>query len=329
MTGSGEDRPIISVVVPTFNRAELLPGLVRALDAQEGVGAYEVVFVDDCSTDDTPSVLEQAFERVEVPMRSIRSKVNNGNPAGPRNLGWRAARAPLVAFTDDDCLPRPGWLAALVRAAEHADVVQGLTDADPLEAPGSGPFARMIVVKEPSWKFETCNIAYRREVLERLGGFDEQFSVKFGEDIDLGWRAAAAGARLMFAPEAVVYHRVETTGSRVGDWLNWIRYAQRCELAALTLKKHPGIRDRLYRRYFYQPYHLPTAIALAGLAFVLRSRVLGMILAAPWVHYRVVVAPRPAPTKWLWAVLPMGFVVDAAEVVATVRGAVKHQTLIV
>ena len=159
--------------------------------------------------------------------------------------------------------------------------------------------------------------------------FDEQFPMPFGEDVDLGRRALAAGARTAWSADAVVYHRVEKSDSRVRDWLNWIRYARRCELAALTVRKHPGLRDHLYRRYFYKPYHAPTALALVGVVVSARSPRLGVALALPWLAYRTAVVPRAAPRKWLWAVLPMGFVVDAAEVVATVRGAIRYRTPIV
>lgn len=328
MPGEGDIQPKISVVVPTFNRASLLAPLVRALEQQDGIDEYEILLVDDASTDDTAQILDQLVKVASVPMRALRTAASSGNPAAPRNLGWREARGPIVAFLDDDCLPRRDWLAALVQAADGADVVQGLTDADPVKAPGSGPFARFIVVTEFSWKFETCNIAYRRERLEQLGGFDECFPLKFGEDVDLGWRACTAGARLAWSPEAVVYHRIEKGDSRVADWINWVRYARHCELAALTVKKHPGLRDHLYRRYFYKAYHPVTLMALLGLAIAPRWPRRGALLTLPWVFYRTAIDPRAAPAKWLWAVLPMGFVVDAAEVVATVKGAVKYRTLI-
>ncbi len=151
----------------------------------------------------------------------------------------------------------------------------------------------------------------------------------FGEDIDLGWRAMATGARLAWSEDAVVFHRVEKSGNRVVDWLNWIRYTQRCEFAAFTVKKHPGFRDHLYRHYFYKPFHLFTFVALVGFAIAPRTPLCAATLILPWVHYRASVAPRPAPAKWLWAVLPMGFVADAAEVVATLRGAAKYRTLLV
>ncbi len=262
-----------------------------------------------------------------MPLTVLRTPRPRSGPARARNIGWRATSAPLVAFTDDDCVPQPGWLAALVSAGAQADVVQGLTDADPSQAPGSGPFARMIVITRPSWKFETCNIAYRRQLLDRLDGFDERFPAPFGEDLDLGWRAMSIGAQVGWSQRAVVHHAVEHHG-RLRDWLGWLRYASRCEWFALVLREHRGMRRHLTLGCFYKPYHLFVLLLAAGVAVARRSAPAALLLALPWLAYRTAIAPRPAPRKWLWAVLPMSFAVDAAEVAATVRGAIRHRTVV-
>jgi GT2 family glycosyltransferase len=326
--GSAEARPPqASVVVPSCNRAELLEPLVRALAAQQDIAEYELIFVDDRSTDNTGEVLARLAATSPVPLRVLRTTPDQAGRAAARNLGWRAAMASVVAFIDDDCLPEPGWLGALVRALTSSDVAQGLTEVKPSELHGSGPFARYIVVTEFSWKFETCNIAYRREVLERLDGFDPAFR-HLGEDIDLGCRAIKLGARVRWCPEATVHHRVETSGSRLADWANWIRYTQRCESAALVVKKNPSWRAHLFGRWFYKPYHAYTVGVFAA-AVLARRNLAAVALAGPWLFYRVVVDPRPARRRWLGAILPMAFVVDAAEVAATVRGAIRFRTLLV
>src|SRR4051812_19853042 len=104
--------PAASVVVATHNRAELLARLTDALRAQSDVDAFEVIVVDDGSADATPDVLRR-IERSWPALRTIRLDENRG-PATARNAGWRAATAPIVAFTDDDCVPQAGWLAGLV-----------------------------------------------------------------------------------------------------------------------------------------------------------------------------------------------------------------------
>jgi glycosyltransferase involved in cell wall biosynthesis len=318
--------PDVSVVVPTRNRAELLPPLADALAAQEGVEAYEVIFVDDGSTDGTADVVRRLEATSGIAVRLLRTDSGKRGRAAARNLGWRNARAPLIAFTDDDCLPEPGWLAALVRGLAGSDLVQGLTEVDARQLHGSGPFARFIVITEFSWKFETCNVAYRRELLERLGGFDPAFK-HLGEDADLGCRAVELRAKARWCPDAVVIHRVEHSGSRLTDWLNWIRYAQRCESAALIVKRNPSWRSHLFVRSFYKSYHAYTLGVLGAIVFGPRKPA-ATVLALPWLLYRVAIEPRPARRRWLGAVLPMTFVVDAAEVVATIRGAIRFRTFL-
>lgn len=329
----GAGTPRISVVVPTYRRSHLLPGLLEALGCQEGIHDYEAILVDDSSGDETEEVLDRLQSQASFPVRVLRSSRNAG-PARARNLGWRAAKASVVAFTDDDCLPDPRWLAVLSEALARSDVVQGLTEVDPEGAVDRGPFARTMIIDRFSWKFETCNIAYRRDALESLRGFDERFPGPYGEDCDLGWRATKAGLSLAWAPGAVVLHRVETTGSRLGDWMlslkktRWTRYASR------MVKMHPQMRRNFSLRIFYQPYHLPAIAAVAGLGMAVGSRrrpraaLLGLAMTIPWLRYRLVVDRPPARGRWLWAVLPMALAIDIAEVGSVLEGSVRHKTLL-
>jgi len=328
----GSGIPRISVVVPTYRRSHLLPGLLEALSCQEGVDDYEAILVDDSSGDETEEVLDRLQSQASFPVRVLRSSRNAG-PSRARNLGWRAAKASIVAFTDDDCLPEPRWLAALSEALARSDVVQGLTEVDPDGAVDRGPFARTMIIDRFSWKFETCNIAYRRDALEALGGFDEHFGF-YGEDSDLGWRAAKAGFALGWAPTAVVLHRVETTGSRLGDWILLLKKTWLRRYAAQMVKKHPEMRQHFSLRFFYLPYHLPAIAAVAGLGVVvgghprLRAALLGMAMTIPWLRYRLLVERPPARRRWLWAVLPMALAIDAAEVASVLRGSVRYRTLL-
>src|SRR5262245_61414849 len=107
----------VSVVVPTYRRAANLPRLVAALEAQTlPADRFEVVLVDNGSDDDTPAVLAELAASTRLHLVPLRIDVNEG-PARARNAGWRASSAPLVAFTDDDCVPRPDWLEQVVATA--------------------------------------------------------------------------------------------------------------------------------------------------------------------------------------------------------------------
>ncbi|MEY2433572.1 MAG: hypothetical protein QOC92_3297 [Acidimicrobiaceae bacterium] len=324
--------PTIAVVVSTYNRADRLPRLVAALEAQQGVDSFEVAIVDDCSTDDTWSVLQALAATSDLDLR-IAQTPTNGGPARGRNVGWRMTSAPLVAFTDDDCAPAPMWLATLATALATADVVQGCTQPDPVRAPGRGPFARTMIIEEQSGLFETCNIGYRRAVLEGLRGFDESFPLPFGEDVDLGWRALAAGSTVAWRPDALVVHDVAHT-TVVRDWIALLKDSRRRRYAPLMVKRHPGLRAQLHHRWFLAPAHPPTVLALIGFGQLAarpgdpRRWALATALAVPWIVHRSLIEPLQGRPRNYPVLLPMGFVTDVAEVAAVAEGALRYRTML-
>ena len=147
----------IAVVAATHDRSGRLAALLDALRAQTiGTERFEVVIVDDASSDDTRELLADAVQRGDLALTVLRHDSPRG-PAAARNAGWRTASAPIVAFTDDDCRPSPGWLEAGLRAmAATANgtgeaIVQGLTEPDPREADRLGPFSRSLNVPYSNW----------------------------------------------------------------------------------------------------------------------------------------------------------------------------------
>ena len=317
----------VAVVVATHNRRHLLRRLLAAL-AAAGLDrdAVEVVVVDDGSTDGTLAELRAMEKRGELPLRLVRMDANSG-PAAARNAGWRATSAPLVAFTDDDCAPEPGWLAALTRAAERgADFVQGTTVADPDREPG--PFSHTMVVTAASGRYETCNMLYRRSLLESLGGFDESFRHPYGEDTDLGLRAVAAGAMFAFADDAVVRHDVSPSSP-----VARVRAASRLEGVVLAVARHPRLREQMTGSVFTKPHHPHVLASIAGLALILgglqsRRVAVGLLLQLPFLWYRTFVEQLPA-RKWKWpVVLPLALAVDIVNLAALARASIKHRTLV-
>lgn len=319
--------PKISVVVATRNRQYLLPRLADALRAQSDIdGDVEVIFVDDGSTDDTPQRLASLPSKPGVRMAHVRSDVQIG-PAAARNLGWRLARAPYVAFTDDDCLPTRRWLAELLRYAQPDRVVQGQTLPNPEEMGDRTAFSRTVHVPDMSGHFETCNVLYPRSALEEAGGFDEEYPLAYGEDLDLGHRVVKQGLRPVFAPDALVYHKV-------WNWTfgQWLADAARHDGFALAVKKNPDLRARLHLGLFERPSHAPAAVVLAAPLFAMsRSRMgtaAALATALPYAYHRTRTSPLAgAKVSWTYAI-PARLVVELAEIAVLAKASIKHRTLV-
>lgn len=328
-------RPQVTVVVATYGRARLLPRLVGAVEAQTGVGPVELVIVDDGSGDGTWPVLDQLAGQAAIAVVALRLDRNQG-PARARNLGWRAARAPLVAFTDDDCVPQPGWLAALVAGSAEADIVQGVTRPDPAQIPGHGAFSQTVRVNGDEGWYETCNIAYRRELLERLGGFDERFGSAsrggrppYGEDTDLAWRAKQLGARIVLAPGAVVHHEVWPD-----RFVHRLAEASRRDGLVRMVKAHPGLRSQMTWGVFWRASHPPALLAGAALALVARrprsltTWTWAGPLGLPYLYFRLRVEKLPGRTRYRLAVVGLVLVADLVDVAALAVSSVRHRTLL-
>jgi GT2 family glycosyltransferase len=311
----------VSVVVPTWERPERLAAALDALQAQTlEPGQFEVVVADDGASERTPEMLA-ARRDGRLGVRSVR--LPGRGPAAARNAGWRAARAPLVAFTDDDCEPHPRWLEALLEAHRRnpAAIVQGVTRPIPREAELlRRPFTRTRRIEGPSPWFATCNIAYPRDLLERLGGFDELFPEALGEDTDLGWRALEHGTSVEFAPGAVVHHAVEDLGPA-----GYIRHAMRGADAVYAFRRHPGLRARTLRyRAFRNPSLARLALALAGLALARLHRA-ATVLALPYARN---VLGRSMSYDTGPALVPYLIAYDLVQAFTSVRGSIRHRTLV-
>lgn len=251
-----------TVVVPTCNRREFLPDVVAALKAQTHPD-FAVVIVDDGSTDDSVAVATAAI--AGDPRFTVVSTPNRG-PASARNVACQDATSEWLAFTDDDCVPQPQWLAALVATAESegADVVQGRTISDPAVKRADMPwFVRGKDVNEWSTRFQTCNLLIRTSRLQAIGGFDASFPPRgFGEDTDVGLRLVAAGAVTAFAADAVVHHRV-----LVMTYLEFLRRRYRWAQVVYLVAVNPDARVTFSHRYVSQRTHVGFWLALPASAW--------------------------------------------------------------
>ncbi|MBX7117373.1 MAG: glycosyltransferase [Gemmatimonadaceae bacterium] len=209
-----EARPAWSVVIPTYARHETLSAVLaclapgaQTLDAAE----YEVVVTDDARLPATRALLAARFpwvRYIEGPGRG---------PAANRNHGAAQARGAWLAFTDDDTLPAPTWLAAYAAAAAahpRAEALEGRTTCPG----GFGTPMHYAPVNETGGLFWSCNIAVRRDTFRKVEGFDEGFTVAHMEDQDLRERLRWMGVETAWVPAAHVEHppRRQPSGTRLG-----------------------------------------------------------------------------------------------------------------
>jgi glycosyltransferase involved in cell wall biosynthesis len=324
----------VSVVVSTHRRPQFLPELTAALEDQTlPPSAFEVIVVDDGSDDGpggTWGVLADLARRSPCRVRALRSMTSTG-PAGGRNRGMAEARGEVVAFTDDDCIPQPGWLAAMLEAVDGGvDLVQGRTTPDPRGQASAGPWDRTLTVDGPTPLFETCNIAYRRAWLEQLGGFDESDPLTapgsgrhFGEDAVLGGRLVAAGGTTAYSDAAIVHHRWLP-----GSFRDHLMARRRLVGFPGLARRSPVLRSKLVAGVFLSPRTAATDLAIAGVvAAAVRGHPLPLVLVAPWVRQRwpEVAGRRPSAAVRRLAQLVVADVVGAASLV---EGSVRHRRLV-
>jgi O-antigen biosynthesis protein len=233
--------PLVSVVVCAYNADSTLDGCLVSLAALS-YPSYEVIVVNDGSTDSTAAIM--ARHRF---IRPIHFEANRGLSAA-RNAGLAAARGEIVAYTDADCLADPHWLDYLVATFQSTDMpAAGGPNLPPPEAslvascvavsPG-GP-QHVLIDDQEAEHVPGCNMAFRREVLREIGGFDPIYRAA-GDDVDVCWRLQDRGHRIAFSPAAMVWHHRRNT---VGAYLRQQRGYGKAE--GLLYLRHPHRFNRL------------------------------------------------------------------------------------
>jgi glycosyltransferase involved in cell wall biosynthesis len=298
--------PFVNVIVPVYNGADTIAACLESLLRQTyPADAYEVIVVENGSTDDTTRVVEQ------YPVRLFHSE--GRGPASARNFGLARSEADIVAFTDADCIADSNWLSELVKpyvdptiggvggailAYDHPDrtIVEMFSEEhSPLVNFMSGE-------NEFLPHLYTANASYRRSLVNRVCGFNPHLVT--AEDVDLAWRLQLqTGAKLHHAPQAVIYHRHRST--RTGLSRQYRQYGFGEVLLDTMYGQCPGYpRSRRYqvRRILSQMAALPRY----ALSAVLRQDRLATGRATPY--------QAAVPTLW--------FLIESSNILGKLEGLV-------
>ena len=221
------DEPHVSVVMPAHNAAATLGRQLESLAAQQTSLSFEVLVVDNASTDATAAVAASYAER--LPGLRVVTARDGAGPGYARNAGVRETRADLLLFCDADDEVRPDWVDRLTKALEDADLVGGsadvtrINDARTLAGVFTPDADRLPTAMGYLPYAIGCNMAMHRATWDLVHGFDESY-LGGHEEVDLSWRVQEAGGTLAFAPDAVVDYRMR--GSLRRSVLQRFRYGR-------------------------------------------------------------------------------------------------------
>jgi lipopolysaccharide/colanic/teichoic acid biosynthesis glycosyltransferase/glycosyltransferase involved in cell wall biosynthesis len=202
---TNNDAAKVSVVVPAYNAAGVITSCIMALQEQESSLPFEIIVVDDGSSDNTAELAEESGVQV------IRHTEKRG-AAAARNSGISAAAGDIICFTDADCMPKENWIQQILRSFSNQEIIGAKGIYATKQREMVARFVQieyedkydLLITQERINFVDTYSAAYRRQVLLANNGFDEK--IFYVEDQELSFRLAARGYQMVFEPLAIVYH---------------------------------------------------------------------------------------------------------------------------
>jgi glycosyltransferase involved in cell wall biosynthesis len=259
----------ISVVIPTYNRLNLLCNCLDALNRQSlNANDFEVIVVNDGPNEHIFKALDDLRDHYTFRLL-VRGTAEKKGPAAARNLGWLLASGQLIAFTDDDCLPGTNWLTGFLEGYQNQELIaySGKTVV-PLD-PEPTDFA-LNTARLSEAEFITANCACTKAALLKVGGFDERFSMAWREDSDLEFKLLLAQVPLYRNEKAVVVHPV-----RQAPWGVSLKEQRKGIFDVLLFKKYPTLyRQKIQKSPLWNYYLIVLLGTLALLTAVWRHDIL-------------------------------------------------------
>jgi GT2 family glycosyltransferase len=319
----------VSVVVPTYKRPDLLMNCIIALSKQDmDRNDFEIIIVSDGPDAATRNVLH-GLDHVMLPFVQYITLNTNQGPACARNAGWKKANGTLVAFTDDDCRPEPGWLSALWKIFErHGKKEMAFSGTVKVPISETPTDFELNTSHLETAEFITANCACTKNALELTGGFDERFKVAWREDSDLEFKLLENHIPIVKVNDAVVVHPV-----RKAKWGVSIKEQRKTMFNALLYKKYPSLFRQKIQKSPAWNYYLIIAGCVTALSGVMLKN--NMLIASGTLLYgsltlafiikRLMQTSKSA--DHVMEMIATSIVIPFASVYWTLYGAFKYRVL--
>jgi glycosyltransferase involved in cell wall biosynthesis len=319
--------PFVSVIVATKNRKGMLEQLLESINQQSYArDRFELILVDDGSTDGAWEWVQQAMPQFSFQLRLFQNDKPTGGPATPRNLGIRHAKGEIIAITDSDCVVSPMWLTEAVSLfAPTIGLVQGKTIPHPGDR--RTMFSTTNTISRVNG--DSCNIFYTREAIDRVGYFsseflggDSRFSM-YGDDVDMAYRVKEAGYAAVFAEKALVMHHIVPL--TIWEWLVRPRSAI---TGPFLVRRHPRIREELlFLHYFVNRMTAFFDLLVVGIVLTILSTPWWLLLGMPFLIGKYTEGDSLNPIKQILRVFG-GLLRSSVTLGALVYGSIRARTIL-
>lgn len=326
------DKMDISIVVPTFNRPDSLNNTLESLCKQTyPKDKYEIIICDDSTTDETMNLVNKFIQKNENNIRYIKANSTTKGPANARNIGIKASLAPIVGFTDDDCIVSENWIENANQIFQNCgDQICGLygkvtTIGDCKKNRFS--ISRKVCVQNDDGSYVTPNVFYKKDTLLKVGCFD--VTQRYLEDIELGWRVESIG-KILFCPSVKVQHQMLCIS--IKEYISRLRVI---EYWVMMYSKHPYHIKK--DRFFYKRIQTKKSIyiffsAMALVTFFYSKSLFSIAVVLMTYYYllQYVIIDnkfKKYPNRLLK--FPMEFIVDLIRFYYSIKGCIKYRFFVI
>lgn len=320
---------IVSIIIPTYNRKESIRKTLNSLFNQTYPrDNYEIIVCDDGSTDGTEETVNDLIKESPCVLRYFRQK--NSGPAAARNIGLSKAVGGIIGFTDDDCVVSEKWIEYAVPYFNCKEVggVMGSTLPEKQYTENILKSKHTAQITEDEGTYPTCNIFYKKNVLEEVHGFDTAFDKAIYEDTDLALRVKEKNYKIMFDKNILVYHNIT-----YNSMIQHLKSLNKYESTVLFYKKYPVLKKNLFLGFITQKKHIyPIFIVLFIVSLGFGSKysnllLLFAILCYFWAHVFVDLRITKYPFRIILFI--KHFIPDTVRLYFAIRGSIRYRYLLI